>query len=740
MEGKTTIIETKLTSTNYSLWSFSIKIVLEDEGQHDATAVIEEGDSPFAVRDTPRAKRIIFLNCSQEVQATLTNFESARLMWNHLYRQNSGQNVSRKNHGIKRLATFCYNKPTVQENILELTNLVTATVVAAGTETISIQELGVHMFLNALPFRFNSARALLEAKETELTIDTLSKSLVAEEERILARTEFQKQYAGSAAFKKCKHGRPANRCWTCDPMKHPSKATCKDCKTVGHFSKNSAKCSLFENNDETPKGVAGVVKRSSDDDSFGDITLSPKFSKYNKTDDYEPNDLRLKLKGKVLMATDANPQDDNVFILDSGCTQSILKNKRHLKNYRPYEATFTSADYGTINVTGVGDLTINADLTITNCLYASNIAMNLISENHLCKHGLTINTNENSKIIKRKRKTILTAKASNGLYIFYLNMQRAMTLSHSRTLMFHRRMGHLNLKSLRLLSHLCDGMVLDQDPKELCTVCAQTKAHKSTFSPSTSLAKRIGDLTHADICHIGVEDILGKRKLFLLLVDDAARWMTIYPIQHKNDAVDIIISYDKKMYLKTGRHLSTLRSDGGGEFFNQRLEEYFKSNGTVQQSSTPYNPQQNGRAERPNRTVLEGIRAMLLDANLPWEYWAFAAECFVYLKNRSPHNALYKSTPYQEWFGKIPDITNVRVFGYPCYVFIPPEVRKRKGPGHKLLPNATKMLLVGYSDKHKAWKCFQPKTKEVVYSANVQFDTEMLQWNVDQLEPKQKKK
>jgi hypothetical protein len=155
-QKKSILIDTKLNGSNYNLWFYSIKIVLEDEEQHDSTAVSSPNDCPFVVLDTARAKRIIFLNCSSEVQATLTHCVSATDMWNHLYRLNSGKNISRKNQGIKRLATFRYQKVLVQENIMELVNLVTSTVIAAGTETISIQELGVHMFLNSLPSRFSS--------------------------------------------------------------------------------------------------------------------------------------------------------------------------------------------------------------------------------------------------------------------------------------------------------------------------------------------------------------------------------------------------------------------------------------------------------------------------------------------------------------------------------------------------------------------------------------------------------
>jgi len=404
-------------------------------------------------------------------------------------------------------------------------------------------------------------------------------------------------------------------------------------------------------------------------------------------------------------------------------------NKANLVNYRSYNATFLSADHGTISCEGIGDLKVNDSLTLTDCLFSKDISMNLISESQLCKLGYTTQTTQTSKIVKRNRQVVLSAKEVDGLYIFRLQQQRVLATSHARTEMFHRRMGHLNLKSLRLLSHLCDGVVLDKDPQETCPVCAQAKAHKLPFPNSTSVARRIGELTHADICHVGVEDTMGKCKMFLLLVDDASRFMTLYPIKFKDDSEDIIKSYDKKMYIKTGRHLGTLRSDNGGEFINAGLAEYFSSNGTSQQLSTPYTPQQNGRAERPNRTILEGISAMLLDAKLPWSYWALAAECFVYLKNRSPHAALYKSTPYQEWFRRVPDLTNIRVFGYPCYVYIPAEVRKKSGPGHKLLPKAIRMIFVGYSDKQKAWRCYNPDTKQLVCSSSVEFDSENKPWD-----------
>ena len=134
---------------------------------------------------------------------------------------------------------------------------------------------------------------------------------------------------------------------------------------------------------------------------------------------------------------------------------------------------------------------------------------------------------------------------------------------------------------------------------------------------------------------------------------------------------------------KTGKHLTTLQTDGGkgGEFFNEDLKDYCQQHGIHHRSSTSYTPEQNGRAERTNRTVLEGIRSLLIDSQLLLPYWGLAAETFVYLKNRSPHAALYRTTPYQVWFNRIPDLQHLHVFGYECWMFIPGEIRKRQGKG-----------------------------------------------------------
>jgi len=77
-----------------------------------------------------------------------------------------------------------------------------------------------------------------------------------------------------------------------------------------------------------------------------------------------------------------------------------------------------------------------------------------------------------------------------------------------------------------------------------------------------------------------------------------------------------------------------LRSDNGGEFTSNEFSEICKKAGIKRELTSPYNPQQNGVAERKNRTIMEAVKAMIHDQDLPMYLWAEAAQTAVYVQNR----------------------------------------------------------------------------------------------------------
>jgi hypothetical protein len=118
--------------------------------------------------------------------------------------------------------------------------------------------------------------------------------------------------------------------------------------------------------------------------------------------------------------------------------------------------------------------------------------------------------------------------------------------------------------------------------------------------------------------------------------------------------------------------------------------------------TVPYNPQQNGVAERKNITIIEATKTMIHDQCLPMTLWAKACMTSVYVQNHTPHQILKNITP-EEVFTKVkPEIRHFRIFGCLVYLHVPKEKRS------KLEPSGRKGTFVGYSESSKAYRIYIP--------------------------------
>jgi hypothetical protein len=105
----------------------------------------------------------------------------------------------------------------------------------------------------------------------------------------------------------------------------------------------------------------------------------------------------------------------------------------------------------------------------------------------------------------------------------------------------------------------------------------------------------------------------------------------------------------------------------------------------------PYNPQQNGVAERKNTTICEEARSIMYDQNLPLSLWAEAASTVVYIQNMFPHKALEEKTSEEVFTDKKPSVDHLIIFGSLVYIHVPKEKRT------KLELSRKKDTFVGYS-------------------------------------------
>ena len=147
----------------------------------------------------------------------------------------------------------------------------------------------------------------------------------------------------------------------------------------------------------------------------------------------------------------------------------------------------------------------------------------------------------------------------------------------------------------------------------------------------------------------------------------------------------------------------------------KKFAEYCAKKGISHKFTNLYSPQQNGISGRLNRKIIEATRSMIHHAKLPLQFWAEAVNTAVYLHNRSPTVALKDKTPFECWFGRKPDIFNLRVFGFVCYMHVPDGQRR------KLDPKSSKGIFIGYPEGTKGCKLYDLKKKKFVRSRNILF-------------------
>jgi hypothetical protein len=122
-----------------------------------------------------------------------------------------------------------------------------------------------------------------------------------------------------------------------------------------------------------------------------------------------------------------------------------------------------------------------------------------------------------------------------------------------------------------------------------------------------------------------------------------------------------------------------IHSDNGGEYIAEQLQEWLRERSIAHTYSAPYKPQQNGTAERLNRTLMEKARAMLQDADLPDSYWPDAVSLASCLRNVVPQ-AGSDVTPWEAFHGAKPDVSDLHTFGCRVYVRTPAVQQHKLGP------------------------------------------------------------
>ncbi|CAI7788825.1 unnamed protein product, partial [Closterium sp. NIES-53] len=250
-----------------------------------------------------------------------------------------------------------------------------------------------------------------------------------------------------------------------------------------------------------------------------------------------------------------------------------------------------------------------------------------------------------------------------------------------QTLLWHHRLGHPSVQHLRSMHRrvLVSGLPrvlppLPPSPAPPCLPCVEGRQraapHSSSFPPTEAPLRTL----HLDVWGPARVRGQGLERYFLLVVDDYMRYTTVFPLQCKGDAPDVLIPWIRAVRLQLCERLHTdfpvlrLHSDRGGEFSPDLFEVFCAEHGIRQTFTLPASPQQNGVAERRIGLVMEVAHTSMIHAAAPHFLWSFAVRYAAHQLNLWPRVSLPETSPTLLWTGKVGDASRFRVWVLPPHL------------------------------------------------------------------------
>ena len=158
-------------------------------------------------------------------------------------------------------------------------------------------------------------------------------------------------------------------------------------------------------------------------------------------------------------------------------------------------------------------------------------------------------------------------------------------------------------------------------------------------------------LIHSDVCGPLSSTARGGFQYFITFTDDFNRYGYVYLMKHKSKSFEKFKVFKNEVQNQLGKNIKTLRSDRGGEYLRREFIDHLRDCGIISQLTPPGTPQWNGVSERRNRTLLDMVRSMMSQSDLPISFWGYALETATFILNRVQSKAV-KKTPYDIWIGK----------------------------------------------------------------------------------------
>ncbi|KAK1679688.1 hypothetical protein QYE76_040536 [Lolium multiflorum] len=417
------------------------------------------------------------------------------------------------------------------------------------------------------------------------------------------------------------------------------------------------------------------------------------------------------------------------WVFDSGCTNHMTGGKGVLDQFIEdihKKSSITFGDNSKGKVLGYGKVAISKDLCLETVMLVEHLGYNLLSIYHLADAGYnSYFTKYYVQVFRSDNlKLVLVGFVENNLYVVDLSKESPsptclMAAKHDEGWLWHRRLGHVNMRNLKQLlkgEHIVGLTGVSFEKDRVCSACVAGKQLKKKHPiKSIVTTSRPLELLHLDLFGPSHYDTLGGSKYGLVIVDDYSRYSWVFLLKSKDETHREFITFAKKAQRMYESEIKAIRTDNGTEFKNYTMQEFVDDEGIKHEFSAPYTPQQNGVVERKNRTIIEMARTMLSEFNSPHNFWGEAISTAVHYSNRLFLRPLHNKTPYELLTGNKPNVMYIRVFGCKCLV------KNNKGKLGKFETRTIEGIFVGYAENSHAYRYYNRSSGTIEVSCDVVF-------------------
>jgi transposase InsO family protein len=360
------------------------------------------------------------------------------------------------------------------------------------------------------------------------------------------------------------------------------------------------------------------------------------------------------------------------------------------------------------------------EVTLENVLLVPCIDSNLISVSKLCSKGHEVLFSSQGCAIEKDGKRLQISERSEDMYIVKTKIEKSYSVRDrvDRCCVheWHRKLAHRNYTDILAMKDI--GLnIIDCECDDVCESCIVEKITRKPFPKKAKPTEQILDCIVSDICGPMPVTSVGGFRYFATFIDVHSKCCAVYLLKSKDEIQSKIIEYLEFVKNYFEKKVKVFRTDRGSEYMSGKVQDYLRSEGIQFQCTIAYSPEQNGIAERKNRTLVEACRAMLTESGMPREYWDEAIMNANYNLNRVLSKGEVK-TPFEKFTGTQPDFKKLQEFGCNAYVMIPKQKRK------KLDSKAEKLVFVGYSQHSKGYRLADVNKGKIIEARDVIFLSE----------------